>query len=189
MKKLQIAVIGSAGPEEYPSTKPKASMYFAAEQIGMELAKCGMIVVCGGKGGVMESVAKGAKKGGGMVVAETSGIKRFTSNKYIDIEIITGDIAFRGPSQLIGMSDAVIALGGGAGTLQEICVAYRLCKPIVLLRGYGGWTDRIISRQFLDERRLVPFLVVEDSINAVAKALEACVETGSITKEVDYNSN
>jgi uncharacterized protein (TIGR00725 family) len=171
MKKCQIAVVGSAGPEEYAFEKPKEQMFAAAELIGKKIAQKDCITVCGGKGGIMLAVAKGAKQAGGMTAGETSGVRRYTSNEYIDIEIVTGDVAFRGPSQLVGMSDAVIALGGGAGTLQELCVAYRMQKPVVLLRGYGGWADRIAGMEWLDERRLIKFLVANTPDEAVEMAL------------------
>lgn len=171
MKKLQIAVIGSAGPEEYAYDKPVREMYAAAELIGEQLAKRDCITVCGGKGGIMLAVAKGAQSAGGIVAAETSGAVRLTSNEFVDVEIVTGDVAFRGPSQLVGMSDAVISLGGGAGTLQELCVAYRMQKPIVLLTGFGGWTDRLCDRKFLDERKLVVFTLANSPKDAVARAL------------------
>jgi uncharacterized protein (TIGR00725 family) len=169
MKKLQIAVIGSAGYEEYPFSKPVQSMFAAAEQIGKMLAEAGCVVVNGGKGGVMEGVCKGAQSAGGITVAEIAGNGRGESNQFVDIEIVTTDVGFRGPSILIGMSDAVIALGGGAGTLQEIAVAYRMQKPIVLLQGYGGWVDKLTD-EFLDERQLRPFykaVSVKDAVRQV----------------------
>jgi hypothetical protein len=70
------------------------------------------------------------------------------------------------------MSDAIISLGGGAGTLQEICVAYRMQRPIVLLTGFGGWTDRLAQLDWLDERQLVPFHVESSPEGAVKTALE-----------------
>lgn len=170
MKCLQIGVIGSAGPEEYAYDKPLKEMYAAAEKIGKLLAQRGAIIVNGGKGGVMESVSRGAKSAGGIVVAEIAGLGRGESNDFVDVEIITGDLAFRGPSQLIAMSDVVIALGGGAGTLQEICVAYRMKKPIVLLTGFGGWTDRLMDGQCLDERKLIKFTIAETPDKAVKAA-------------------
>ncbi len=172
MKKRQIAVIGSAGNEEYQFEKPEQTMFDAAEEIGMLLAQNDCIVVNGGKGGVMERVCKGAKAAGGITVAEVAGEGRGEANDYVDIEIVTNDVGFRGPSLLIGMSDAVIALGGGAGTLQEIAVAYRMQKPIVLLRGYGGWVDRLTD-EYLDERRLVAFQSTETVEEAVRKALSS----------------
>lgn len=171
MKKLQIGVIGSAGPEEYAFEKPGLKMLVAAEVIGQELARQNCIVINGGKGGIMEAVCKGAQGTGGITVAETSGLERFSANPFVDIEVVTGDVAFRGPSQLVAMSDALICLGGGAGTLQEICVAYRMKKPIVLLVGFGGWTDRLDNQEWLDERRLIAFTRVSTPKDAVEQAI------------------
>ncbi len=169
-RRLQIGVIGSAGPEEYAFEKPNAQMYAAAEAIGGELARANCIVINGGKGGIMKAVCRGAKTSGGMTVAETSGIDRDTANEYVDVEVVTGSLNMTGPSVLVGMCDAIISLGGGAGTLQEICVAYRLKKPITLVPGFGGWTDELAKREYLDERRLMPFAVA-DAQKAVEIAL------------------
>lgn len=171
-KRIQIGVIGSAGPEEYAFDKPVADMYRAAEEIGKLLAEQNAIVINGGKGGVMEAVSKGAKNSGGLVAAEVAGLGRGESNAFVDIEIITGDVAFRGPSQLIAMSDAVIAIGGGAGTLQELCVAYRMAKPTVLLTGFGGWTDKLAMIDYLDERKTIKMTVCNTPAEAVNSALE-----------------
>lgn len=166
-KKLQIGVIGSAGTEEYNFDKPNIKMFTAAEEIGRELAKNSAIVINGGKGGVMEAVGRGAKSAGGIVAAEIAGLGRGESNDFVDIEVITGDSAFRGPSQLVGMSDGIISIGGGAGTLQELCVAYRMSKPVVLVTGFGGWTDRVAELDFLDERRTAKFFIAKSPRTAV----------------------
>lgn len=179
MKKWQIAVIGSAGPEEYDFVKPDERMYQVAEMLGQKLAEKDCIVVNGGKGGIMLAVSRGAKSAGGVTVAEASGVDRFTSNEFVDVEVVTGDLAFRGPSQLVGMSDAVIALGGGAGTLQEICVAYRLKKPVILLVGFGGWTDRLATLEWLDERQLVKFKITNSPVGAVKAALSLLQSKGA----------
>ena len=171
VKRLQIGVIGSAGPEEYPKRKPLPAMMAAAEQLGALLAQAGCIVVNGGKGGVMEAVCKGAKSVGGLTVAEIAGTDRGSGNRFVDIEIITADLGFRGPSLLVGMSDGLISLGGGAGTLQELAVAYRMQKPVVLLTGFGGWTDRLAQLDFLDERQLVAFTKTNRTDQAVAAIL------------------
>ena len=171
MKKyaLQIGVIGSAGPEEYDFEKPLAEMYKAAEELGRLVALCKAVIVTGGKGGIMESASKGAKRAGGITIAEIAGNVRGQANRYVDIEMVTGDVAFRGPSQLVGMCDGLVCLGGGAGTLQELCVAYRMRRPVVLLTGYGGWTDRIAALDFMDERRLIAFEQATSPEQAVEK--------------------
>lgn len=175
MKRLQIAVIGSAGPEEYPYKRPNAAMYAVAEQIGELLGKRDCIVINGGKGGVMEAVCKGAQRTGAITVAEIAANGRGEGNEFVDVEIVTGDVAYRGPSQLVGMSDAVISIGGGAGTLQEIAVAYRMKKPIILVTGYGGWTDRL-ETDYLDERQLASFVRVDNARDAVRYAVAAAKE-------------
>lgn len=172
MKNIQVGVIGSAGPEEYPYDKPGKRMFVAAEKIGRLLGQNDCIVVNGGKGGIMEAVSRGAKSVGAITIAEIAGDARGQSNEYVDVEIVTTDIGFRGPSLLIGMSDVVISLGGGAGTLQEIAVAYRMQKPIVLLTGFGGWTDRLAAMEYMDERRLIKFMRASNVDQAVRLALE-----------------
>ena len=54
---LRIAVIGGARASEAECN--------AAERIGSELAMAGAVVICGGHGGVMEAVSRGASKAGG----------------------------------------------------------------------------------------------------------------------------
>ena len=102
MKKLQIGVIGSAGPEEYPLRKPNQKMYDSAREVGEILARKNCIIVCGGKGGIMEAVCLGAKKENGVTVAEVAGEGRFAANEFVDVEIVTQDTGFRGASQFVG---------------------------------------------------------------------------------------
>ena len=71
------------------------------------------------------------------------------------------------------MSDAVISIGGGAGTLQR-SVAYRM-KMIILVTGYGGWTDG--GDNYLDERQLASFVRgVDNARDAVRYAVAAAKE-------------
>jgi uncharacterized protein (TIGR00725 family) len=170
-KKLQIGVIGSAGQEEYPEKlmdfkKLNNKSYI----IGQLLAKAGVILITGGKGGVMESAAKGAKEFGGITVGIVKGSQRYVSNKFVDVEIITG--MFTGGSEFIQpfCCDALIVIGGGAGTLQEITVAYRNSIPIVVLRNSGGWSG--VVSEYLDERRLVRIIFVDTPERAVSTAVQ-----------------
>lgn len=72
---------------------------------------------------------------------------------------VTTCLTFQGRSEvLIHAADAVIIVGGGAGTLAEIAIAYLHRKPMVALRGVGGWGDRLpaalVDGCYLDDRRL-----------------------------------
>ena len=69
---------------------------------------------------------------------------------------------------LVLMSDALIVLGGGAGTLQEISIAYRNKKPIVVLDGMGGWGEKL-SGKFVDERKLVKLVMANNPKDAVTR--------------------
>jgi uncharacterized protein (TIGR00725 family) len=153
-KKLQIAVIGPAGPEEYKYKKPGPKVYKAAGTIGKLLAQKGCIVFCGGKSGIMESVAKGAISKNGTTVGVVRGNLRNVSNKYINVEIVTNSETGGDTPPLILSSDGVIILGGGAGTLQEMIVAYRNKIPMVALTNFDGYGKKFAGK-FLDERKSI----------------------------------
>ena len=169
-KKLQIGVIGFAGPEEYPKNAvPPARIYTAAEAVGFLLAKKGAIVITGGKSGVMESAAKGARKAGGITVGVVKGRTRFLSNAFTDIEVLTGAAADGFDEfALVTMCDAFIVIGGGAGTLEEIAIAYRNGKPIVALENTGGWAEALAGT-FLDDRKRIKISTAKDPKDAVAQ--------------------
>lgn len=172
-KKYQIAVIGPAGPEEYPKElRPDDSVYEQAFRIGELLAKENCTVITGGKSGVMSTAAKGAKTvPNSITVGVVKGKERFTANEYIDVEVVSGAIADGlDEYQIITMCDGVILLGGGAGTLEEITIAYRQEKPIVALIGTGGWAQKLAGT-YLDERERVLIESANTPDEAVAKLL------------------
>lgn len=170
-RKLQIAVIGSAARSEYGARGGASfAMEKVAEEVGFLLASRDATVVTGGKGGIMEAAARGAKKAGGMTVGIVKGNRRSVSNIYTDIEVLTGMEA-DGMDELflVLMSDALIVLGGGAGTLQEIVIAYRNKKPIVVLEGMNGWGEKLAGK-FVDERQSVRIVSAKTPQDAVKKA-------------------
>ena len=67
--------------------------------------------------------------------------------------------------------DGVIAIGGGSGTLSEICAAYMYSKPIVVLKNSGGTSSKF-SDQYLDHRKNVKIIGVETPKDAVKVILE-----------------
>lgn len=173
IKKLQIAIIGSAGSEEYPSGQGiKDEQLKSAEKIGQLLAQKNCIVVTGGKGGIMEAAARGAKLSNGITVGVISGNKRFTSNKFTDIEVLTASNS-QGLDEfiIVSMVDALIVLGGGAGTLQEITIAYRNSKPIISMENSGGWAEKLAGK-YLDERKKIKIQSVLTEQEAVIQAIK-----------------
>jgi len=117
MKKLQIGVIGWAGPEEYPKKARIPKRVFSlAEKVGESIARNDCILITGGKGGIMASAAKGAKKIGGITLGVIQGDQRYKSNPDTDVEILTGaTTAGLDEYLLVMISDALIVIGGGQG--------------------------------------------------------------------------
>lgn len=173
LRKMQIGVVGYAGAEEYPIDKaPKQSVYEDAEQVGYLLARGGAVVVTGGKGGVMESAVRGARKAGGITVGVIKGTQRFQSNSCTDVEVLSGMTADGFDELLlVTMCDALIMVGGGAGTLEEAVIAYRNNKPVIALEGTGGWADRVRGT-YLDEREMITIESAASPEKAVEMALE-----------------
>lgn len=169
-KKLQIAVLGWAGVEEYPKgSGPTKKELQLAEEIGFLLAKCGAITVTGGKSGIMERAARGAKKGKGITIGVITG-PRNTSNSWTDVEVITGSKISGFDEVLIPlMSDVVIVIGGGAGTLQEISVCYRNKVPIILMKGTFGWAKELLDKTYLDDRQSTKILLASTPREAIKK--------------------
>jgi uncharacterized protein (TIGR00725 family) len=107
----------------------------AAEAVGRELAGRGAVVVCGGLGGAMEAVCRGASEAGGATVGILPGGDRAAANRYVDIAIPTGLGEARNVV-VVRAADALVAVGGGYGTLSEVALALKAGKPVVSL---GSW--------------------------------------------------
>lgn len=167
MKKLQIAVIGSAGNEEYSFKKPDVRAFKIAYEVGKLIANQNAILICGGKGGIMESACKGAKEKNGITVGVISGNKRNKSNRFVDVEIVSGMVNSSEEALIISMSDGIIAIGGGSGTLEELALAYRNRKPIVAIKGIPGWADKVAG-SYLDERKLLKIESAKTAKEAIA---------------------
>jgi len=86
--------------------------------------------VCGGLGGVMAAAARGAQTNGGTTVGILPGDDPGDANTYISIPLATGLGEMRN-FLIVRTVQALIAIGGGVGTLSEIALAQRIGKPVV----------------------------------------------------------
>lgn len=118
MKPFQVAVIGASGAS--------ADEKRIAETVGILLADCGVTMLSGGKGGVMEESCRGCLTAGGTVAGI---LPDHEGNPYLSVIIRTGMEQARNVI-LIRSADAVIAVGGGYGTLSEIAHALSLSIPV-----------------------------------------------------------
>lgn len=149
MKKRMIAVIGNGFSEE------GTIEYQTSFGLGKSLIENGYRLVTGGLGGVMEASSKGARSSllhkDGDIIAIIPGLNPITANEYTDIVIGTGMGISR--NILVANSDAVIAVGGGSGTLSEIAFAWQLGRLVLCFRGSEeGWSSRLAD-EYPDERR------------------------------------
>ncbi|MBU0636373.1 TIGR00725 family protein [Candidatus Micrarchaeota archaeon] len=167
--KLQIAVVGFAGVEEYPKGNgPSQEHLQLAYEIGKAIAKQKWILLTGGKGGIMDASSRGAQEESGITVGFLRGSKRFQANKNTAIEVVTGFEEGGSEFTLVHSADALVVIGGGAGTLQEITIAYRLGKPIIILSPIPLLKD--VS--FLDGRKKSALEKVNTPQEAIEKLKE-----------------
>lgn len=143
MISIQIGVIGG-GLNNLPP-KSKDIILKEAELVGTLIANKNGILISGGMDGVMESSCRGAYLNSGIVVG-TPGRQRGSSNQYVTVEICTpidvGDYLFAG----ILSCNSIIIFPGGAGTLAEIAIAYRYSKPMIIMKGYDKYLDKLVGK-------------------------------------------
>ena len=127
-----------------------------AEAVGRLLAEEGVILVCGGLGGVMAAACRGAAQAGGTSLGLLPGQDRTAANQWVSVAIPTGLGELRN-GLVVRASDALIAIRGGYGTLSEVALALKAGKPVI---GLGGWdidgVERAESAQDAVQRVLRP---------------------------------
>lgn len=172
MRRPQISVIGSASGSD--------TLMSISRELGEAIVDQGWRIVCGGLRGVMHAVAEGAHRSanatGGDVIGLLPTFVPTTANEFIDIVIPTGMHIARNVL-VVGAGDVVVALGGGAGTLSEVALAWQLNKAIVALDHSGGWAAELAGRQ-LDGRRSDAILAASDVPTAI-ELVRGLLERGS----------
>ncbi|MBN1861506.1 MAG: TIGR00725 family protein [Candidatus Thermoplasmatota archaeon] len=134
-----IAVCGSDADDVALSSH----MLTVAESVGQGIATRGGILVCGGRGGVMEAACKGAKAANGLTVGLLPESKA-EANAFVDVPISTG-LGMRRNFLVVSAADVVIAIGGRWGTLSEVAFAVIFGKPVVLVAGTGGCVEELAA--------------------------------------------
>ena len=97
----------------------------------------------------MEAACKGASLEGGLTIGILPGGNRQTANPYIQIPIVT-NLGEARNVVIVKSAQAVIAIGGGYGTLSEIGHALRNGLPIV---GLNTWR---LSRNDQPDNSIIP---------------------------------
>jgi uncharacterized protein (TIGR00725 family) len=157
VREFQIGVIG------YNDDRCTEVAREIAYDVGKEVALSGSVLLCGGLGGVMEAACRGAKEANGTTVGIIPQDNFSFANQFCDIVICTG-IGFARDFIVATSSDAIIAIGGGIGTLIEMSVGYMIKKKVVAISPSGGVSD-IYAGKYLDERKRV---IIESAPDAKA---------------------
>lgn len=158
-KKRQILVIGNNENGCTPELEK------IAYEVGKAVANSNSVLVTGGLGGVMKAASHGAHDAGGMTVGIIPQDDASFANPYCDIVIPSGLGLARDFLNALS-ADGVIVVGGGSGTLSEMCAAYMHKKPIVALKNSGGMAEQYADR-YIDHRKNVKIVGVESPQAAV----------------------
>jgi len=161
-----VSVVGDAG------AAPGSEHYALARALGRLLVDASFRVMTGGLGGVMAAACRGAHDSDRYREGDTIGILPHAdprhANEWVDIVLPTG--LDHGRNAIVANADAVIAVGGGAGTLSEIAFAW-LYKRLIVAVEVTGWSADLAGRR-LDHRIRHPG-VAEDCVYAAKNAEEA----------------
>lgn len=163
--KTRIGVIGA-------DEKITPQVSSISERIGADIAKNGSVLICGGRGGVMEAASRGAKNAGGLVIGILPSYDKKEGNAYLDVAITTGLNHSRN-ALVVASSDAVIAINGRPGTLSEISLALCMQKPVVAVTGSGGVAEVIqeeLKKMGIKEK--IHAASPEDSVKTALKLIE-----------------
>jgi len=145
-----------------------------AETVGELLAKRGATVVCGGLGGVMEAVCRGAKSEGGLTVGILPGQDASMANPWVDIPVVTGMGEARNVA-VVKSSQAIISIGGGYGTLSEIAYALKSSIPVI---GLNTWS---LSRNGMEDDSII-------RVHSAAEAVDRAIALAKRHKNHEFAS-
>ncbi len=140
----------------------------AAERLGRLLALAGAVVLCGGHGGVMAAVARGASSERGTVVGILPGAGRHEGNPHLTVALATGLGELRN-ALLVRAADVVVAVAGEFGTLSEIALALKTGVPVV---GLSTWELARAGRALQPD----PIVRAVSPEEAVDRALQLAAE-------------
>ena len=163
-----ISVIGDANIEE------NSEEYKFAQKLGEKLIDKGYRIKTGGLNGIMKAVFKGAHNSSnkmfGDLIAILPGQYKNVS-EYADIKIATGKDLMR--AEDVVDADAVISIGGGAGTLNEISIAWAKFKLILSCTEFDGWSKKLANSKI--DRRIRYIDIDEDCIYGF-KSIDECMK-------------
>lgn len=145
--RAMVSVIGEAGAAAGDAA------YSQALELGRGLVDAGFRVCSGGLSGVMTAAFEGARQSPhykeGDTVAIIPTLNHEDANEFADVVIATGLGHQR--NGIVAAAQVVVVVGGKAGTLSEVAMAWRYNRLIIALRESGGVAAEFAGRA-LDDR-------------------------------------
>ena len=89
-----------------------------------------------------------------MAIGILPGLDDADCNDYCQFQIPTNMGWTRNSLNALA-GDAVVAIGGKAGTLTEIAFAWSYDKFVLAVTGFGGWSERLAGEAIDDRREAV----------------------------------
>lgn len=126
-KRVAAPPVGVIGPRDADHRVAEL-----AHALGGRLADLGFAMICGGRSGAMEAVCKGFSEAGGRPIGILPGEDWSQANPYVGIPIATGVGEARN-AIIACASFALVAVGGGYGTLSEMALGLRLKRLVIAL--------------------------------------------------------
>ena len=183
-----VAVIGDGTVSE------GSEAWRLAEILGERLVDAGYRVLTGGLGGVMEAASRGAARSvayvPGAVIGFLPGDDPADANAHVDVSIATGLGHLR--NALIARADALVAIGGGAGTLSEMALAW-IGRRLLLAYRIEGWSGRLADARLDDRSRFSSIgddqvFGIDTAENAVALLRERLPQYEAARREIPEGS-
>lgn len=147
-RRPQVCVLGSA--------EPGSQAYQLAGEAGALLARHGITVVSGCGSPATRVAAERALGAGGLVVSIVPPDVMPPADWPATVVIPCG----MGDARNLLMAlagDACLVIGGRAGTISEVCLAWLHQRPLLPLVGQGGWSNDLPTHP-PDERQNSPIL-------------------------------
>ena len=147
-RRPQVCVLGSADPG--------SRAHELAAEAGTLLARLGITLVSGCGSPATRVAAQHAVQAGGLVISIGPSDQMPAADWPATVVIPCG----MGDARNLLMAlagDACIVIGGRAGTISEVCLAWLHKRPLLPLVGCGGWSDSLPAHP-PDERQNSPIL-------------------------------
>jgi uncharacterized protein (TIGR00725 family) len=119
--------VGIIGPND-----ASAAELLLAEQAGAAIARLGLPVICGGRGGAMEAASRGAAQAGGLVIGILPSHDWMSANAHVTVPIASG-IGEARNAIIASACFALIAVGGGHGTLSEMALGLKMGRLVIAM--------------------------------------------------------